>query len=113
MTQEWQPISTAPKNQVVCLITASYHEFSGYKRGDDKWVTESNEHYLNKDFIMWHPFPEPPKILHECSKLGYICKTKDDKSMVFISSCGPRIKIEHVEVNFCPFCGLKADKEEK
>jgi len=70
MTNEWQPIETAPKDGKWVLVYVNAwgrHEFAVCFFRDDKWVyVDSNFEDINEDIEFgapthWMPLPEPPK----------------------------------------------------
>lgn len=68
---EWQPIKTAPKNQIVLLLLRGGGMISGRNSrltfSDDsyRWITDTGQFgddFLKQDPVSWMPRPAPPRL---------------------------------------------------
>ncbi len=71
MTDEWQPIESAPKDGQRILLIDTDHDIQVALFGryyDDEaemivsgWTPNELIYYVDPDFTHWMPLPEPPK----------------------------------------------------
>jgi hypothetical protein len=64
MTNEWQPIDTAPMQEYVILWSPAEPEgkvLVGYLSGRNQWYDESNGLHIDPAPSHWMPLPEAPK----------------------------------------------------
>jgi len=117
MNATWADIETAPKDGTKILLSQEdkiiigwcvkvYADCFNQIEINHKWMSES---LVSTYPTHWMPLPKLPRKEHKCKDGNFLCEST--KIGLVLAHFGVHPKYARIPVNYCPFCGEKAEKE--
>jgi len=113
---KWEMIDTAPKDGTKILLLEDDRICIGcFMKGYSGYLTRiCPKGWMSENLTVifpthWMPLPKLPRKEHRCKDGNFMCEST--KIGLVLAHFGGKPIYEQIPVNYCPFCGEKAEKE--